>query len=87
MDENRIHLNTTIHIRDGFEKKETMSQLERARIQIISSYRETYKEINSPIAAGLSGTEIKMTGRLISKAEKLDVIKGDGEINDKVYFR
>jgi hypothetical protein len=61
--------------------------LERARIQIISSYRETYKEINSLIAADLSGTEIKMTGRLISKAEKLDVLKGDGEINDKVYFR
>lgn len=52
-----------------------------------SSYRETYKEINSLIAADLSGTEIKMTGRLISKAEKLDVLKGDGEINDKVYFR
>ncbi|WP_055274584.1 hypothetical protein [Agathobacter rectalis] len=61
--------------------------MERARIQIISSYRETYKEINSLIAADLSGTEIKMTGRLISKAEKLDVLKGDGEINDKVYFR
>lgn len=54
---------------------------------MISSYRETYKEINSLIAADLSGTEIKMTGRLISKAEKLDVLKGDGEINDKVYFR
>ena len=61
--------------------------MERARIQIISSYRETYKEINSLIAADLSGTEIKMMGRLISKAEKLDVLKGDGEINDKVYFR
>lgn len=61
--------------------------MERARIQMISSYRETYKEINSLIAADLSGTEIKMTGRLISKAEKLDVLKGDGEINDKVYFR
>lgn len=61
--------------------------MERARIQIISSYRETYKEINSLIAADLSVTEIKMTGRLISKAEKLDVLKGDGEINDKVYFR
>lgn len=61
--------------------------MERARIQIISSYRETYKEINSLIAADLSGTEIKMTGRLISKAEELDVLKGDGEINDKVYFR
>lgn len=61
--------------------------MERARIQIISSYRETYKEINSLIVADLSGTEIKMTGRLISKAEKLDVLKGDGEINDKVYFR
>ncbi|MEF2869773.1 MAG: hypothetical protein U0N83_06425 [Agathobacter rectalis] len=61
--------------------------MERARIQIISSYRETYKGINSLIAADLSGTEIKMTGRLISKAEKLDVLKGDGEINDKVYFR
>ena len=61
--------------------------MERARIHIISSYRETYKEINSLIAADLSGTEIKMTGRLISKAEKLDVLKGDGEINDKVYFR
>lgn len=42
MDEDRTYLNTIIHIRDGFGKKETMSEsmseLERARMQIILNY-------------------------------------------------
>ena len=59
MDEDRTYLNTIIHIRDGFERNETMSELmsksmselERTRMQIILHYLDTNKEINSSIAA------------------------------------
>lgn len=87
MDEDRTYLNTIIHIRDGFEKKETMSELERTRMQIIFSYLETNKEINSSTAAGLLDVEVKTASRLLLKAEKLDILKGEGKTKSKVYFR
>ena len=95
MDEDRTYLNTIIHIRDGFEKKETMSEsmsesmseLERARMQVVLNYLETNKEINSSIAASLLGVEIKTASRLLLKAEKLEILKGDGKTKNKVYFR
>lgn len=99
MDEDRTYLNTIIHIRDGFEKKETMSELmselmsesmselERARMQVVLNYLETNKEINSSIAASLLDVEIKTASRLLSKAEKLDILKGSGKTKNKVYFR
>ena len=67
MDEDRTYLNTIIHIRDGFERNETMSELmsksmselERTRMQIILHYLDTNKEINSSIAAELLEVEIK----------------------------
>ena len=99
MDADRTYLNTIIHIRDGFEKNETMSEsmsesmselmseLERTRMQIILHYLDNNKEINSSIAAGLLEVEIKTASRLLSKAEKLDVLKSSGKTKDKVYFR
>lgn len=99
MDEDRTYLNTIIYIRDGFEKKEamsesmselmseSMSELERVRMQIILSYLATNKGIRSAIAAELLGVEVKTASRLLSKAEKLDILKGEGKTKNKVYFR
>ena len=94
MDEDRTYLNTIIHIRDGFEKKaamsesmsELMSELERARMQVVLNYLDANKEINSAIAAELLGVEVKTASRLLSKAEKLSVLKGEGKTKSKVYF-
>lgn len=87
MDEDRTYLNTIIHIRDGFEKKETMSELERVRMQIVLSYLETNKETNSSIAARILDVEGKTASRLLSKAEKLRILKGEGKTKNKVYSR
>ena len=93
MDEDRTYLNTIIHIRDGFEKKEamselmseSMSELERARMQVVLGYLNGNKEISSVIAAELLGVEVKTASRLLSKAEKLDILKGEGKTKNKVY--
>ena len=93
MDEDRTYLNTIIHIRDGFEKKvamsesmsELMSELERARMQVVLEYLNGSKKINSAIAAELLGVEVKTASRLLSKAEKLEILKGDGKTKNKVY--
>ena len=95
MDEDRTYLNTIIHIRDGFERNETisgsmsesMSELERTRMQVILHYLDTNKEINSSIAAELLEVEIKTASRLLLKAEKIDVLKSAGRTKNKVYFR
>lgn len=99
MDEDRTYLNTIIHIRNGFERKETMSEimsesmsesmseLERTRMQIILHYLDTNKEINSSVAAKLLEVEIKTASRLLLKAEKLDILKSYGKTKNKVYFR
>ena len=93
MDEERTYLNAIVRIRDGFEKKEkmsesmseSMSELERARMQIILIYLETNKEINSAAAAKLLEVEIKTASRLLLKAEKLNILKGTGKTKNKVY--
>ena len=89
MDEERTYLNAIIPIRDGFERKEkmseSMSELERARMQIILIYLETNKEINSSVAAKLLEVEIKTASRLLLKAEKLDILRGTGKTKNKVY--
>ncbi len=93
MDEDRTYLNTIIHIRDGFENKvamsesmsELMSELERARMQVVLGYLNGNKKINSVIAAELLGVEVKTASRLLSKAEKLEILKGEGKTKNKVY--
>lgn len=87
MDEDRTYLNTIIHIRDGFEKKETMSELERVRMQIVLSYLETNKETSGSIAARILDVEGKTASRLLSKAEKLRILKGEGKTKNKVCSR
>lgn len=66
---------------------ESMSELERTRMQIILHYLDTNKEINSSIAAKLLKVEIKTASRLLLKAEKLDILKSYGKTKNKVYFR
>lgn len=66
---------------------ESMSELERARMQLILNYLETNKEINSSIAAKLLDVEVKTASRLLLKAEKLDIIKGTGKTKNKVYSK
>ena len=93
MDEDRTYLNTIIHIRDGFENKvamsesmsELMSELERARMQVVLGYLNGNKKINSVIAAELLGFEVKKAIRLLSKEEKLEILKGEGKTKNKVY--
>ena len=66
---------------------ELMSELERTRMQMILSYLDVNKEINSSTAAKLLEVEIKTASRLLSKAEKLDVLKSVGKTKNKVYFK
>ncbi len=99
MDEDRTYLNTIIHIRDGFDinnqmsesmsksMSESMSELEKERMKTILQYLDFNKEINSSNAAQLLEVEIKTASRLLSKAEKLDVLKSSGKTKNKVYFK
>lgn len=64
---------------------ELMSELERARMQVVLGYLNGNKKINSVIAAELLGVEVKTASRLLSKAEKLEILKGDGKTKNKVY--
>lgn len=86
MDEDRTYLNTIIHIRDGFEMSESMSELEKKRMQIIFNYLRTYKEINSTDAAKQLNVGIKTASRLLRKAEKLNILKASGKTKTKIYF-
>lgn len=65
----------------------SMSELERARMQNILNYLDINKEINSSIVAKLLKVEIKTASRLLSKAEKLDILKSAGKTKNKVYFK
>lgn len=62
-----------------------MSELERAQMQVVLGYLNGNKEISSAIAAGLLGVEVKTASCLLSKAEKLEVLKVEGQIKNKVY--
>lgn len=66
---------------------ESMSELEKARMQMILSYLDVNKEISSSIAAKLLKVEIKTASRLLSKAEKLDILKSVGKTKNKVYLK
>ena len=65
----------------------SMSELERVRMQIILNYLDANKEINSSITAKLLEVERKTASRLLSKAEKLDILKSAGKTKNKVYSR
>ena len=54
-------------------------------MQVVLEYLNGNKKINSAIAAELLGVEVKTASRLVSKAEKLEILKGDGKTKNKVY--
>ena len=91
MDDDRTYLNTIIHIRDGFDKNEimseSMSELEIDRIQVILQYLTVHDTINSAKAAELLDVEKKTASRLLSKAEKVEVLISKGKTKDKVYMK
>ncbi len=99
MDDDRTYLNTIIHICDGFDKNEimsesmsksmseSMSELEIARIQVILQYLTVHDTINSAKAAELLDVEKKTASRLLSKAEKVEVLISKGKTKDKVYMK
>ena len=64
-----------------------MSELERARMRTVLNYLDASKEINSSIVAKLLDVEVKTASRLLSKAEKLDILRSTGKTKNKVYFR
>lgn len=66
---------------------ESMSELERARMHIILNFLDVNKEINSSKTAKLLEVEMKTASRLLSKAEKLDILKSTGKTKNKRYFR
>ena len=90
MDEDRTYLNTIIHIRNGFEvsesMSESMSESERTRMKIVLKHLRANKEINGAGAAELLNVEIKTASRLLRKAEKLNILKSTGKTKAKVYF-
>lgn len=65
----------------------SMSELERVRMQIVLNYLDANKEINSSMTAKLLEVERKTASRLLSKAEKLDILKSAGKTKNKVYSR
>ena len=83
------------NIRDGFDKNEimsesmsesmsksmseSMSELEIARIQVILQYLTVHDTINSAKAAELLDVEKKTASRLLSKAEKVEVLISKGK--------
>lgn len=83
--------NLNYDVPQDFEGNETMSEsmseLERTRMQIVLQYLDTNKEINSSIAAKLLKVEIKTASRLLSRVAKLDILKSYGKTKNKVYFR
>ena len=56
-------------------------------MRTVLNYLDASKEINSSIVAKLLDVEVKTASRLLSKAEKLDILKSTGKTKNKVYFR
>ena len=83
--------NMNYYVSQDFEENEimseSMSKLERIRMQIILHYLDINKETNSSIAAKLLKVEIKTASRLLLKAEKLDILNSYGKTKNKVHFR
>ena len=73
------------HLAKGVYSTLVLNELERARMQVVLEYLNGNKKINSAIAAELLGVEVKTASRLLSKAEKLEILKGDGKTKNKVY--
>ena len=83
--------NLNYDVSHDFEENETMSEsmseLEIARIQVILQYLTVHDTINSAKAAELLDVEKKTASRLLSKAEKVEVLISKGKTKDKVYMK
>lgn len=101
-DEDRTYLETTILIREGFEKSEAtelmtekmselmtgkMSELEKSRMDILFSYLENNDSLNSGEAASILLVEMKTARRLLSKAEKIGLLTSEGKTKNKRYLK
>lgn len=96
-DERRTYLETTIFIREGFDEgrkvsdkvsdkmSNKMSNKEKDRMNIIIMYLEEHYEISSGIAADLLDVETKTASRLLNKAEKCGIVRGEGKNKTKKY--
>lgn len=92
-DERRTYLETTIFIREGFDEgrkvsdkmSNKMSNKEKDRMNIIIMYLEEHYEISSGIAAALLDVEAKTASRLLNKAEKCGIVRGEGKKKTKKY--
>ena len=97
-DERRTYLETTIFIREGFDESgemsdkmsdkmsNKMSDKEKDRMNIIIMYLKEHHEISSSIAAELLDVEVKTASRLLSKAEKCGIVRGEGKNKTKKYI-
>lgn len=99
-DEDRTYLETTIFIRDGFEKNvmsesmservsklmaESMSELEAKRMDVLLTYLKNREYLSSNMAADLLSVEVKTASRLLGKAEKVGMLKSEGKTKNKKY--
>ena len=64
---------------------ELMSRLEYDRFTIIKEYLKTHETITTASAAKLLEVQDKTAQRLLTKAEKLRILSGEGKTKDKVY--
>lgn len=97
-DERRTYLETTIFIREGFDDSnkvsdkvsdkmsDKMSDKEKDRMNTIIVYLEEHHEISSSVAADLLDVEVKTASRLLSKAEKCGIVRGEGKNKTKKYL-
>lgn len=92
MDDDRTYLAVTIRRREGFEREtmsesmsESMSKLEKERIEQVLVYLESHANICSREAAYLLNIQNKTAARLLAKAEKLDILKSTGRTRMKSY--
>lgn len=86
IDERRTYLETTIFIREGFDESGKMSDREKDRMNIIIMYLEKHHEISSGTAADLLDVETKTASRLLNKAEKCGIVRGEGKIRLKNLY-
>lgn len=88
-DERRTYLETIIFIREGFDENrkmsDKMSDKEKDRMNIIIMYLEKHYEISSGIAADLLNVENKTASRLLNKAQKCGIVRGEGKNKTKKY--
>ncbi|MDE2521573.1 MAG: hypothetical protein O0X93_00245 [Methanocorpusculum sp.] len=62
-----------------------VSESEYDRFTVIEAYLKTHETITTASAAKLLDVQDKTAQRLLTKAEKLRLLSGDGKTKDKIY--